>query len=249
MKQIFAFENKGEYEKYQDITSKFIKKLNEYQEILETDFELKDLPKGVLWTTEELATTVFSNIPIPAYTNKNLIYMSPDIETWRNLFVKQLDGKDLPNIERFYKNYSDNQIFIILAHELTHHSDLFLDEFDDESDDGIWFEEGMCFYLPRRILLSEKEFKEITDAETSLVEVFKDKYGNHSIEDFGSSSYQGSLSSIMFDYWRSYLAVKYLVEDRANNDVKLVFDEYHKWDKEGRKVTLTEYFELSTLFG
>ena len=52
----------------------------------------------------------------------------------------------------------------------------------------------------------------------------------------------------MFDYWRSYLAVKYLVEVLANNDLKLVFDEYHKWDKEGRKVTLEEYFELSTLF-
>lgn len=106
----------------------------------------------------------------------------------------------------------------------------------------------MCFYLPRKILLSEKEFNEITDVETELFECFKDKYGNHSLENFGRSSYQGSLSSIMFDYWRNYLAVKYLVEVRANNDVKLVFDEYHKWDNEGRKVPLIQYFGLSSLF-
>ena len=93
-----------------------------------------------------------------------------------------------------------------------------------------------------------KEFNEITNVETKLFEAFKDQYGKHSLEDFGSSSYQGSLSSIMFDYWRSYLSVKYLVEERANNDVKQVFDTYHKWDREGRKVPLTQYFELSPLF-
>ena len=98
----------------------------------------------------------------------------------------------------------------------------------------------MCEYLPRKILLSEVEFNEITKVESELVEVFKEKYGKHSLDEFGKSSYQGSLTSIMFDYWRSFLAVKYLVEVCANNDVNLVFDKYHKWDKEGRKLPLTE---------
>ena len=248
MKQIYAFEENKEYEKYQDVIQRFSKKLNEYQNALENKYALTDLPKGILWTTEELATTVFSDIPIPAYTSEDLIYMSPDLETWRELLVRQLDQKDLPNIRKFYETYSENQMFIILAHELTHHSNLFLDEFDGAVEDGIWFEEGMCFYLPRKLLLSEKEFNEITNIEAELVEAFKDEYGNSSLEDFGSSSYQGSLSSIMFDYWRSFLAVKYLVEVRANNDVKLIFDEYHKWDKEGRKVPLIQYFDISSLF-
>ena len=95
----------------------------------------------------------------------------------------------------------------------------------------------MCFYLPRKLLLSEQEFNEITNAEFQLFEAFKDKYGKHSLEAFGSSSYQGSLSSIMFDYWRSYLSVKYLVEVRANNNVKQVFDTYHKWDSEEKSST------------
>lgn len=228
MKQIYAFEEKKEYEKYQAIIQRFGQKLNDYKTVLENEYALTDPPKGVLWTTEELATTVFSDVPIPAYTNEDLIYMSPDLESWRKLFIRQLDKKDLANIRRFYETYSENQMFIILAHELTHHSNLFLDEFEDADGGGIWFEEGMCFYLPRRLLLSETEFDAITHTEMELVKAFNKEYGNSPLEDFGSSSYQGSLSSIMFDYWRSFLAVKYLVDDHANQDVKLIFDEYHK---------------------
>ena len=248
MKQIYAFERVEEYEKYQNIIQQFSERLKEYQEVLKNEYDLTELPKGILWTTEELATTIFSDIPIPAYTNKDLIYMSPNLESWRKLLVRQLDGKELPNIQRFYENYSVDHLFIILAHELTHHSNLFLDEFEDEREDSIWFEEGMCFYLPRKILLNEKEFNEITNVETKLVDVFKDEYGKHSLEDFGASSYQGKLSSIMFDYWRSFLAVKFLVEERADSDVKQVFKEYLKWHSEGRKQPLTEYFGIQELF-
>lgn len=100
MKQIYAFEKKEEYEKYQDIIKRFAMKLNEYQKILENEYALTELPKGTLWTTEELATKVFSDIPIPAYTNKDLIYMSPDIEAWRKILVRQLDNKSLPNVQK-----------------------------------------------------------------------------------------------------------------------------------------------------
>ncbi|RDW19906.1 hypothetical protein [Oceanobacillus chungangensis] len=246
MKQIYAFEQKEDFDRYQGIIQRFSNKLKNYQKILEEQYALNDLPKGVIWTTPELATNAFSDIPIPAYTNKNLIYMSPDIAYWRKLFLQQLEGKQLPKVQYFYENYSEKELFIILAHELTHHSDLFLDGFEDDREDGIWFEEGMCFYLPRKLLLSEKEFDEITAVEMELVNTFNDKYGNHSIEAFGSSSYEGSLSSIMFDYWRSYLAVKHLVEVRAKNDLMSVFDQYRKWDQEGRKVSLVEYFELES---
>lgn len=105
MKHIFAFERKEEYEKHQDTIQRFKKKLKEYQQILESEYALRDLPKGIIWTDEELATTVFSEIPIPAYTNNNLIYMSPDIETWRNILVKTLDGNELPYVQRFYENF------------------------------------------------------------------------------------------------------------------------------------------------
>lgn len=245
MKQIYAFEKIEEYAKYQSIIEGFNKKLKEYQHILEKNYALSEMPKAIMWTSEELATTVLSTIPIPAYTNKDIIYMSPDLLAWRQLFIKQLDGKSLPHIEKFYKNYSENHLLTILAHELTHHSDLFMDEFEDDRGDSIWFEEGMCQYLPRKLLLTKEEFEEITSVETELVEVFKEKYGLRSLDEFGSSSYEGTLSSIMYDYWRSYLAVKFLVEVRANNDIELVFDEYQKWHKEGRKVPLTEFLKLN----
>lgn len=247
MRNIFAFENQADYIKYEKIIETFSSKLEKYQKIMVENFELIDLPKGIIWTTEDLATTVFSDVPIPAYTNKDLIYMSPDLSSWRKLFIKQLAGRKNPIVEKFYENMSENHLFTIVAHELTHHSDLFLDEFDDERVDGIWFEEGMCDYLSRKMTLDEDEFQAITEVELELVAMFKGEYGNHSLDEFGSNSYQGSLTSIMFNYWRSFLAVNFLIEVRANNDIKQIFNEYHKWYKEGRKVPLTEYFELNTM--
>lgn len=248
MKQIYAFERKEDYEKYQNIIERFTQKLKWYQLELEKNYALKDLPKGIVWTSVELATNVFSDLPIPAFTNKDIIYISPDLTSWRKLFIKQLEGRNHPKIKQFYENMSEKHLFTIVGHELTHHSDLFVDDFDVVREDSIWFEEGMCQYLPRKMILDEMEFNEITNIELEMVEMFKDKYGNHSLDDFGNASYQGSLTSIMFDYWRSFLAVKFLVEERANNDIKQIFREYHKWHYEGRKKPLIEYFELETIF-
>lgn len=244
MKQIYAFEKVEDYVSFQAITERFSKRLVQYEYMLKEKYALSSVPKGIIWTTEELATTVLSTIPIPAYTNNEIIYMSPDLKAWQKLFLKQLEGRNLSDIQNFYENYSENHLFIILAHELTHHSDLFIDDFEDARENSIWFEEGMCFYLPRKLLLTQKEFEEITTVESELVEVFKDEYGNRTLDEFGSSSYQGSLTSIMYDYWRSFLTVKFLIEVQANGNINTVFKHYHKWHNEGRKVPLTHYFEL-----
>lgn len=247
MKHIYAFETSEDYEKYQEIVEIFSAKLTKYQHILEEEFKLIDPPKGIVWTTEVLAMTVFSNIPIPAFTNKDIIYITPDLAAWRNLFLRQLDGRKSAKVEAFYKNMPEDHVFSIVAHELTHHSDLFLDEFDDERGDSIWFEEGMCEYLGRKFTLDEDEFTAITEVETELVEMFKTDYGNHSLDAFGSSSYEENLTSVMFDYWRSFLAIKYLVEERASGNVMQIFKEYHSWDEAGRSIPLTEYFKLDNL--
>jgi len=158
--------------------------------------------------------------------------------------ILQLDDKELPEVHSFYERFSEDQLFEILAHELTHYIDLFVDEFDGEWLDSIWFEEGMCFYLPRKYALSKEYFHEITKVEGSLVEEFESLYGDHSLDQFGAGSYQAKLSSIMFDYWRSYLLVVELAEE-IEGDIHKLFSVYHEWDKEGRKVKLTEYFELT----
>ncbi|MEI5906888.1 hypothetical protein WAK64_07425 [Bacillus spongiae] len=244
MKNIFAFEQKEDFERFQGIVERLSDKLTAYEKILRENYDLCDLPKAIVWTTNEIATSVFSNVPIPAYTNKDIIYLSPELSVWRNIFLEQLEGHELPHIIEYYESFSEDQLLCILAHELTHHSDLFLDEFEEEREDSIWFEEGMCDYLSRKLVLDDKEFKKITSVEEELLELFKEKYGQHSLDKFGSASYQGTMTSIMVNYWRSFSAITFLVEKRYDNDIKAVFDEYHKWNKEGRKVPLTTFFDL-----
>lgn len=242
MVSILAFESSEEAVKYENITKELMAKLKGYQSVLERHFELTTIPKGVLWTTGELATNIFSSIPIPAFTREDFIYMSPIPKEWQNLLASQLDGKFIPHVQSFYENFNIDQLFVILAHELTHHIDLFIDEFEDERHDSIWFEEGMCFYLPRKYCLTEEQFEEITAIEQELVNIFKEEYGENDLDDFGSISYQGSLSSIMFDYWRSYLKVKSLVE-KVNGDIHNVFKLYKNWHEQGRYTSLVRYFE------
>ncbi|UJF27967.1 hypothetical protein [Planococcus sp. 107-1] len=65
MKTIYSFESVKAYEKYQGITESFNKRLLDYQKVMEKDFALTELPKAFVWTSAELATTVFSEVPIP----------------------------------------------------------------------------------------------------------------------------------------------------------------------------------------
>ncbi|MCP3029485.1 hypothetical protein [Halobacillus sp. A5] len=242
MRHIYAFESRSEYDQHEAAIEEFKNQLTYYQKYLEDNFALKDLPKAFVWTSKEAATNVFSDLPIPAFTNKDTIFLSPEVSAWRELFLDQLEDKKNASIEAYYHNLPLNQILTIAGHELTHHIDLFVDEFDEERADSIWFEEGVCDYLARKYMLSDSEFQEIVQVESQLVEMFKDRYGDHSLDDFGHASYQGSLTSIMFDYWRSFLVVKDLVEVQFRNDIHQVFKTYHKWHQEGRKVPLTHFF-------
>ena len=106
----------------------------------------------------------------------------------------------------------------------------------------------MCEYLPRKLILNEVAFNKIANVESELVKMFKNTYGHHSIDAFGEASYHGNLTSIMFDYWRSFLAVKYLVEEQANYDVKRVFKSYQEWHRNGREKPLSVYFGIQSLF-
>ncbi|KIL52486.1 hypothetical protein KP78_00210 [Jeotgalibacillus soli] len=79
MRQIYAFESKEDHKKYHPIIERHSQKLQDYQLISKEKFALISLPKGIGWTTESLATSVLSDVPIPAFTNKDLIYISPDL--------------------------------------------------------------------------------------------------------------------------------------------------------------------------
>ncbi len=104
---------------------------------------------------------------------------------------------------------------------------------------------GCANIYQKKLTLNENQFDEIAKNELELIHLFKDKYGKHSLDDFGTASYEAkNLTSIMYDYWRSFQTIKYLVEERSNNNIHLVFEVYHRWYKEGRKVSLTQYFNL-----
>lgn len=242
MKQIFAIETNEQLPDLETTGNRLFLKLKAYKDKLHNEYGLTETPAAVLWTTAELATDTFSKIPIPAFTSRNIIIMSPDMEEWKRLFQIQLEDKNLPDVQSFYESLSENHILVIVAHELTHHIDLFPDEFEDYGD-SIWFEEGMCFYLPRKLLLTETECTKITEVEERLVHEFEHKYGQHDLEEFGSGSYEDSLTSIMYDYWRSYLRVKHLVEVSAKGDVHTVFRWYNEWHQTERALSFTKYLE------
>lgn len=243
MKSVFAFETPGEGAAYEATVKRLMMRLSSYEAFLRNAFGLTEVPKGVVWTSGDLARDVFGNVPIPAYTREDLIFMCPDQEEWKQIMFEQMDGEDLPEVRSFYESVGEVQLLDILAHELTHHLDLFPDDFEDERTDAIWFEEGMCFYLPRRHLLGDPYFGQVKATERALYLALKDRYGKHSLNDFGTASYEGSLPSIMFDYWRSFLAVCELVE-RENGSAHAVFRKYNNWHEEGRELPLTEYFEI-----
>ncbi|MDO5755751.1 MAG: hypothetical protein Q4P28_05900 [Tissierellia bacterium] len=244
MKDVFAFESVEEYRNYEKSIDYLKTRLRKYQEFLEKNFKLYDCPNGIVWTTKEIGTSVLSDYPIPAFTNEQGIIFAVDEENWRKIFLDVV-GEDVPNgIKDFFKEIDGSYLLTILGHELTHHSDYFLDDFDVEQEDGIWFEEGMCDYIPRKFFLTKDEFQKTVQVERELVNFFQGKYGNHSLEEFGDSSYDGSLTSIMYEYWRSFLSIVELVETVGKGDIHKVFQIYHQWDREGRILPLAKYFGL-----
>ncbi|MEC1177816.1 hypothetical protein P9B03_04915 [Metasolibacillus meyeri] len=248
MKNIFAFESIEEIQAYSADIEQLNKKLNAYQAILEEEFGLDDLPKAIVWTSKENATTIFSNLPVPAFTNEVRICMSPSVQDWRAFHLTQLEGQRNERIEKYYNEITLDHVFCVLAHELTHHIQLFLDDFDDGRENSIWFEEGMCEYLSQKLTLSAAQYEELVAIEGELLELFTEKYGQHSLDEFGKGSYEAeSLTAVMIYYWRSSKAIKHIVEDCHGGDIHKVFALYHEWDKAGRKVPLTEYFGVNKL--
>ncbi|MER2171462.1 MAG: hypothetical protein ABS938_12615 [Psychrobacillus psychrodurans] len=247
MKHIYAFETPYEAVKYLEIIESFKVKLNEFEALLEKEYELNDSPRGFIWTPGDLATSVFSDVPIPAYTNRHLIYMTPDIMEWRNFFMNIYGSVENEFIKDFYRNFKEEEILTIAGHEMVHHIDLFPDEFEEERE-SIWFEEGMCDYIARKNLMTPESFEAITKVETAIVGYFNNQYGSRSIDEFGTDSYTNELSSILFDYCRSFLTIKYLVEEQANNNPMEVFKQYNEWCKGESQESLSTYFKVDSLF-
>ncbi len=245
MKHIFAVQNQAELLAYQSFLEKHRAELWQYLTFLKDPYCVVQLPRSVVWADQETATYLISDLPIPAYTNEFRTVFCPEIEVWKRIYLSQLELLPNSQIREYYETeLTVNHILQILGHEFVHHSELFLDGFEEALESGIWFEEGMCEYISRAYFLTESQFQREAQINAMLVELFRDRYGSSSLEQFGAGTYQGDYAGIFFQYWRSFLAVQEIVE-RFGGDIAAVFRSYHQWDRLGRKNALTEWFSVS----
>lgn len=247
MRYLYAVESEAELRTYRTIAARLQPRLEAYTRFLPAEYDVRELPRAIVWTNREAATKLLSSIPVPAYTNEYRVMFCPDPAVWRDIWLRQLDGLSgdaAAEIRAYYETaVNDSRLLSILGHELAHHCPWFPD-FDDADarEAGVWFEEGMAEYIGRRYFLTEAEFTAETRINRLLVELLSSRYGGHPLEDFGVSTYAGDYASIFFEYWRSFLAVCELV--RRFGGVKEVFRSYRAWGQSASGQTLEAWFDL-----
>lgn len=92
--------------------------------------------------------------------------------------------------------------------------------------------------------MDDEAFNQEVEVHSRLLELFEDKYGERSVEDFGSDSYNDSMSGIMFNYWKSFITVKYVVEELYDGDIQKVFKIHNDWHENYREQTFSEYLGI-----
>lgn len=247
MRYLYTVENEDDLRAYRTIALRFQPRLEAYVRFLREACAVEELPRAVVWTSREIAAELLSDIPVPAYTNDYRVMFCPDPAVWRDIWLRQLDGLAESAVVREIRTYyetaiNDDRLLSILGHELAHHSEWFLNDFDDDWEGGVWFEEGMVEYIGRRYFLTPEAFAAEARINRLLVELLQGRYGGHSLEDFGEATYEGDCASIFFEYWRSFLAVEELV--RRFGGVAEVFRSYREWGKAPAGRTLTEWFGI-----
>lgn len=244
MENIYLVRTAEELERYQQFTGSIQRRLKDYVLFLKREYEVRELPRAIVWTGADCATGLISDIPVPAYTNDCRVIMTPDPEVWRSIYLKQLDGLSGEKIEKVRDYYdrglTQDHILQILGHELAHHSEYFPDSDDSE---GIWFEEGMVEYISRRYFLTPEEFEAEAEINRLLVELHSERAGSHSLEEFGPETYKSDFGTIFFEYWRSFLTVNRIIETH-HGDVKRVLSKYRQWCEGKPDLTLEEWFGI-----
>lgn len=217
-----------------------IKHLNTFSESLNelTSFEN---PRGIVFHDLKSATQIFSDIPLPAYTSRELIHINPLTVVWQDIFMSTVQGKNSKPAE-YYSTLELIDVAVIAAHELTHHSEFFHGDFEGD-EQNMWFEEGMCFYIPRKLMLAEEKFNDIAEVESQLIKTYRSEYGEYTLDLFGESvcrqNQRNEYSAAFYDYWRSTKVVKILIEEYFKGSIMELINCYNEWDQEG---PLHKYF-------
>ena len=224
MEFIFAVQSEEELKHYGQFAERHQPVIDSYIHKLAKNFAVKELPRCIVLTSYETATELIGNIPIPAYTNDQRIVFTPEIETWRDLYLHQLDDYDenerVREIRNYYENLKDYHLLQILGHELAHHSELFSDEAYENG--GAWFEEGMVEYISRKLLWTDMAFAEEKKINKMLVELYEESHQPRPLNCFGDSD---DYATLYYDYWRAFLKVSEMVENNGG-DVLAVMSNY-----------------------
>ena len=243
MENFYLVKDENQLAAFRGFVAKNSAKLQDYLAFLKDEFAVYDLPQAIIWSDFDSATQIIREIPVPAYTNDRRMVMTPELTVWKDLYLLQLENYETSHqtraIESHYKSLSGNSLLQIVGHELAHWSEHFFDDFDGYGA-YIWFEEGMAEYISRKYFFTDEEFRAEKTCNQSLVKLFQKKYGWHSLNDFGTSTYQGNYASIFYEYWRSFLTVDKLVENLGS--MQAVFESYHRWTNTNKKLTLLDWF-------
>jgi hypothetical protein len=243
VENLYLVKDETQLAAFRDFVAKNSAKLQDYLTFLKDEFAVYDLPQAIIWSDFDSATQFIREIPVPAYTNDRRMVMTPELTVWKDLYLLQLENYETSHqtraIESHYKSLSGNSLLQIVGHELAHWSEHFLDDFDGYGA-YIWFEEGMAEYISRKYFFTDEEFRVEKACNQSLVKLFQKKHGWHSLNDFGTSTYQGNYASIFYEYWRSFLTVDKLVENLGS--VQAVFNSYHRWANTDKTLPLLDWF-------
>ena len=243
MENLYLVKDENQLVAFRDFVAKNAAKLQDYLAFLKDEFAVYDLPQAIIWSDFDSATQIIREIPVPAYTNDKRMVMTPELPVWKDLYLLQLENYETSHqtraIESHYKSLSGNSLLQIVGHELAHWSEHFSDDFDGYGA-YIWFEEGMAEYISRKYFFTDEEFRAEKACNQSLVKLFQKKHGWHSLNDFGTSTYQGDYASIFYEYWRSFLTVDKLVENLGS--VQAVFNSYHHWENTDKTLPLLDWF-------
>ncbi|PFA69216.1 hypothetical protein CN378_04905 [Bacillus sp. AFS015802] len=200
-------------------------------------------PRGIIFHDLASATQLYSTLPLPAYTSRDLIHITPLVETWKDIYISTTNGVEVA--KTYYTTLDMEDVAVIAAHELTHHVDFFHSDFEELDEENMWFEEGLCFYIPRKFILSEEKFNSIMNVESCLINKFKEKYGEYTLNLFGESaghSEELEYSSAFYDYWRSTAVVDLLIRNYCNGSVQTLIDIYKEWAGSSKESNLQTYF-------
>lgn len=239
-RNIYAVENQAQLAAYQSLAERLSPAIDAYLSHLQERYEVCELPGAVVWTGKEIATSLLSNIPVPAYTNEFRIVFCPEKDVWREIYRTQWDGGTVDNdISSYYDRLTERNVLQILGHELAHHSPLFADGYQAPGC-GPWFEEGMVEYISRRYFLRSEEFTQEARVNRLLVARYEAVHGRQPLERFTEGIYQQGLDTVFYWYWRSYLAVAALIE-QAGGDEMAVFRAYQAWREENAPEPLSAW--------